>query len=118
MLERLVVASFYPFFLAAVSAAAAPAVGIKEGITLSLAALAWFVFARLLVNVYSCAVAGATTRSRRSPLAFGSLIVDGLGILATLHMDADLIWSTLVAIAISEAVTWSSAVRDARPSQS
>jgi hypothetical protein len=116
MVEKLAAALFYPFFLAAVSAAAAPVVGIKDGAMLSLVALAWFVFGRLLVNIYSCAVAGDKTRSLRRPLAVGSLIVDGLGILVTLRIDSDLIWSTLVAIALSEAVTWSLVIRDARPS--
>ena len=116
MLERLAAAVFYPFFLAAVSAVAAPVVGIKEGVMLSLAALAWFVFARLLVNVYSCAVARDATRSPRPAIAVGSFIVDGLGILVTLRIDSDLIWTTLVAIAISEALTWSLVIRNARPS--
>ncbi len=116
MLEKLVAAVFYPFFLAAVSATAAPVVGIKEGVMLSLAALAWFGFGRLLINISSCAVAADKPRSLRRPLAVGSVIVDGLGILVTLRIDSDLIWSTLVAIAVSEALTLFLAIRVARPS--
>ena len=107
MFERLVSALFYPIFLGAVCAVAAPVAGIREGFLFSLAALAWFVFARLLVNVYSCAVARGVTRSHRPALLLGSVMVDSLGTFATLHIDSDLIWATLTAIAISEAVFWS-----------
>ena len=116
MLERFAAAVFYPFFLAAVSAVAAPVVGVKEGVTLSLAALAWFVFGRLLVNVYFCAVVRGMTSSLRLPLALGSVVVDLLGILVTLRIDPELIRSTFVAIAISEVLLWSLMIRNARSS--
>jgi hypothetical protein len=106
MFERIAAVLFYLLFIVAVSGVAARVVGIKEGVILSLAALAWFVFGRLLVNIYSCAVLRSITDSTRPALALGSLIVDGLGILAILRIDRDLIWSTLAAIAISEAFTW------------
>jgi hypothetical protein len=116
MFERLAAVLFYPLFLGVVWTFATRVAGIREGFLLSLGALAWFVFVRLLVNVYSCALGRGVTRSHRPALLAGSVIIDGTGIYATLHIDSDLIWTTVAAIAISEGLIWSLEFVQSRPS--
>ena len=116
--ERLVVPIFYILFLATVCALAGRVLGLKEGLMFSLIALAWFVFGRLLVMVYLCAISHLMTRSHQPAVLLSvllsSVIVDGLGVLVTLRVDPDLIWSALSAIVLSEGALWSLDVANLR----
>jgi hypothetical protein len=101
--QQLVGLLFYPAFFVVVCAPAVPFLGVKEGLSFALLALAWFVFGRLLILV--CLAGGLKTHAPRwlVPL-LGSMVVDTAGVAAALWLDTRLIWSVLGAVAITEMV--------------
>jgi hypothetical protein len=106
-LRRSIAILFYPVFLAAVSFSAIAVVGVSDAVGIAAAALAWFVFGRLLVNVIVAAAFHGTARSHRLPMLIGSFIVDAAGCVATMCLDTRLILIALIAIGITELAIWS-----------
>jgi len=106
-LRRLIALLVYPIFLATVGGTSMRVVGVRGAVGISLAALAWFVFARLLLNVIFIAVFRGVAASHRVPLLLGCLVVDVVGCLAAIYLDTRLILSALLAIVITEVTIWS-----------
>ncbi|MBV9069265.1 MAG: hypothetical protein JO093_01810 [Acidobacteria bacterium] len=106
-LRRLIALLFYPVFLATVGGTSMRIVGIRDAVGIASAALAWFVFGRLLLNVILVLLFRGIASSHRVPMLLGCVVVDVVGCLAAMYLDTRLILSALLAVVITEVTIWS-----------
>jgi hypothetical protein len=94
---------FYPVFIAGVSLPSVKDLGWRGAISLSLVALAWLIFARLILfGAFGAALAAAL--SRRTARIALSLLIDFAGMWAAFRIGRSCIWSGLVAVSLAEAM--------------